>query len=637
MMVELGVRIVLALLIGAAGLALGKPPAQTALEIALVYLLASCGVFILDRAKRRNAGIAGFVAVMDATFIAVSLAACGQLDHYGFLVLAPMMWATGRYSSDAAAMAPLCAATVMVSSNFFGGGGFTLPVMFHTLGILAVGLLTNQAKVVVKERNIPVEITRNVEVESEESIRMRETYASLKSHISDLEESTKRERLGMKLWMAANQSEEAPIPAMAAKLREDTGLEGVVLYTLDPRERRFVVGAVSGEVPAKVRDSALAIGKGLSEAQMADRLTRQLTDLRDSDRAVKVKTLVIKDQGKPNGCIALFDPQHLSVEEAVSATKPVMDYLGGLVSQVKKKEDENRRLREAEVLYGVASVSIGAESRQGLISRVLREIGETIAADHLAAYLVEGQEAIPVSTIGSANRLMENLSFAYGGGLSGWLATGTPEVVASDALDDDRIDRVSALKNRVGSFALLPIETGDGAIGFVTAATHRVGGIDAAKIESLRAIVAELGQALLRNSQGGSDPLGAMTPKEFYDAVRQGGEGHFVYFDVTNREILTRDFGRPALDAAMRKLTHRLRTRLPAKGGMCRREEGDFVAYLAGESDEAAQKWANESAAALNGLNLTTPDGRHRINLQIRAKVAPFAPQKSQVSKPRAA
>lgn len=637
MMVELGVRILLAVAVAAAGITLGKPPAQSAMEIGLVYLLASCGVFVLDRAKGRNSGIAGFVAVMDATFIAVALAACGQLDRYGFLVLAPMMWATGRYSSDAAAMAPLCAATVMVSSNFFGGEGFTLPVMFHTLGILAVGLLTNQAKVVVKERNIPVEVTRNVEVESEESIRMRESYASLKSHISELEESNKRERLGMKLWMAANQRDESPIPAMTAKLREDSGLEGVVLYTLDTRERRFVVGAVSGEVPTKARDSALVIGKGLSEAQMADRLTRQLTDLRDPDRAVKIKVLIIKDQGKPNGCVALFDPQHLTVEEASSATKPVMDYLGGLISQVRKKEDESRRLREAEVLYGVASVSIGAESRQSLISRVLREIGETIAADHLAAYLVDGQQAAPVSTIGSANRLMDHISFAYGSGMTGWLATGTPEVVAPDALDDDRIDRASALKCRVGSFALIPILSGEDTVGFVTAATHRVGGIDNAKLESLRAIVAEMGQALSRAGQTDAAPLGAMTPKEFYDAVRKGGEGWFVYFDVTNREIVARDYGRPALDAAMRKLTHRLRTRLPAKGAMCRREEGDFVSYLSGGSGESAQKWANEAAAALNGLHLTTPDGRHRINLQIRAKVAAFSPQKSQVSRQSAA
>lgn len=632
MMVELGVRIGLAILVAATGLLYGQPKPELALQISLVYILTSCGVFALDYYKKRNSGVAGFVAVFDAMFIAVVLSSIGQLDRYGFMVLAPMMWATGRYASDAAAMAPLVAATVMVSSNFFGSGGFTVTVMLHTLGILGVGLLTNQSKVVVKDREIPVEVTRQIEVESEESIRMKETYASLKSHISELEESTKRERLGMKLWAAANAGDEPPMLAMAAKLKEDSGLEGVAIYTLNSRDRRFVVSAVSGKVPSKIRDSALTIGKGLSEAQMVDRLTRQISELRDSERAVKVKTLLIKNQGKPCGCLAMFDPQPLIVENAATNTRPVMDYMGGLVAQAVKKDDEVRRLREAEVLYGVASVSIGAESKQNLISRVLREIGDAIQVDHLAAYLVDGQEAIPVTTIGANHRVMDHLSFAYGAGMSGWLLTNTPEVVAVDALEDDRIDRTIALKNRIGSLVLIPILDGDQPLGYVTASTHRVGGIDQARLETLRAVVAELSQALLRQDMASDNPLGAMTPKEFYESVRKGGAGYFVYFDLTNREQLQKEFGKPAIDAAMRKITHRLRVRLPSGGGMCRRDEGDFVAYLAGVSDDTAQRWSNEAAAALNGLNLTTPDGRHRLGFLVRAKVAPFTPQKSQVS-----
>ncbi len=302
------------------------------------------------------------------------------------------------------------------------------------------------------------------------------------------------------------------------------------------------------------------------------------------------------------------------------------------MSQVLKKDDESRRLREAEVLYGVASVSLGAESKQNLITRVLREIGDAIQVDHLAGFVVDGTDARLVTTVGASHRIMDHLSFAYGAGVTGWLATQSPEVIAPDALDDDRIDRAVALKSRIGSLAVIPIMDGDVALGFITASTHRVGGIDRARLETLRAVTAELTQALIRQEPGVDAPLGAMTPTEFYATFRKGGAGHFVYFDIVNREPLQKEFGKPAIDAAMRKITHRLRMRLPSGGGMCRRDEGDFVAYLSGMTDDTASRWGNDSAGLLNGLHLTTPDGRHKLGFIIRAKVAPFAPQKPQVS-----
>jgi GGDEF domain-containing protein len=632
MTVELLFRLGLALTVAVCGAAFKLPPGDLGWQSALVYGVLALGIYGHDYwKKRRNSGIAGFVAVFDALFIAIVLSGFGELERYGFLVLAPMLWATGRYSSDAASMAPLVAATVMVSSNFYRSEGFTVPVMLHTLGILVVGLLTNQAKVVVKEREIPIEVTREIEVESAESHKIRESYATLKSHITELEASTKRERLGMKLWAAANGGDEQPITAMAGKLREESALEGVAVYALDTKDRRLVIAGVSGKVPTKVRHEALTIGKGLSEAQMMDRLTRQISELRDAERAVKVRTLILKSQGKACGCLAFFDPQATALEEAANHTKPALDYMGGLVTQVLKKDDESRRLREAEILYGIASVTIGAESTQNLIARAVREIGDVLGLDHLAAYLTDGEESSAVATVGTPNRVMESLSFAYGPGFNGWQLTNFPEVLALDALDDDRLDRADALKMRIGSLVLLPISNGESVVGYVTASTSRVGGIDRAKLETLRAVVTELGQAVGRQLSPESTK-GVMTPAEFYGAVRAGGEGHFVYVDLVNRESVQKEFGKPALDLAMRKLTHRLRAMLPARAGVCRRDEGDYVVFLAGMEDGLAQKWGNEAAAALNGLNLTTPDGRHRLGLTIRAKVATFRQQNSQVS-----
>ncbi|MBX3113769.1 MAG: GAF domain-containing protein [Fimbriimonadaceae bacterium] len=632
MIVELGVRLGLAVTVVACSLLLKQPAGEIGWQAPTVYSLIALAVFGLDKYKRRNSGVAGFVAVFDALFIATVLSATGQLDRFGFLVLAPMMWATGRYATDAAAMAPLVAASVMVTSNFFGGPGFTLPIMMHTLGILVVGLLTNHSKVIHKETQIPVEVTREIEVESEGSIRMKESYATLKNHVKELEQSTKKERLGMKLWAVANSANENPLTALASKLREEAVVEGVIFYTLDPEERKFVVSSVSGKVPSQARESSLSLAKGLSEAQMRDRLDRQLSELRDPERAVKCASLILKNQGKPCGCIGLFEASPPALMAGIDALKVVTEYLGGLLAQILKKEDESRRLREAEILYGVASVTIGAESQQGLIARVIREVGAVIDVDHLAAFMLDGDSSTMVSSYGATHRVMEDLSFAYGPGQAGWLMTGSPEVIAPDALEDDRIDKTIALKNRIGSFVLLPILNGDQAIGYVTASTNRIAGIDRARLETLRAVVGELGQAVIRQNGGSAIQHGVMTPQEFFASVRDGGAGHFVYFDILNRESLIKEFGQPAIDAAMRKITHRLRGKLPTSGGLCRRDEGDFVAYLSGMTNDNAQAWANDNAAMVNGLRLTTPDGRLKIPMNVRAKVAPFSPQKRQVS-----
>lgn len=628
---ELIVRLVFAL--GAVGCALAfrQPDATAAIPAACAYSVFAMGAFGLAKLGRFKAGAAGFAAVLDALFIAACLASAGLIDRYGFVVLAPMMWATGRYGTDPAALAPIVAATVMVCGNFLGKNGFDIPTMLHTLGILVVGLMTNQKKIVVKETEIPVEVTREIPVESMESLRMRESFTSLRGHLHELEQSTKRDRLGMKLWAAVHGTDESPLSALSNKIRDEALVEGMVLYRLDKETRRLVVVATSGKVPSQARDASLGVAKGLSEAQMCDRLDRQVSELRDPDRAIKCGTLILKDSGKPCGCIALFEPDAPALSAAIDLIKPAREHIGGLLAQTVKKADETRRLREAEILYGVASVAIGAESRQSLISRTLRELGDLLTVDHLAAHLVDENDSTVISTIGAKQTIMPLLSFAYGAGVSGWQATGTPEVVIPDALEDPRVDRTAALKARIGSLAVLPISDGAEAIGFVTASTHRSGGIDTAQAETLRAVVSELGQAIARQ-HGAAATRGVMTPPEFFATVRESGAGHFVYIDVVNRDQMTTEFGSPAVEAALRRITHRLRSRLPSGGGLCRREEGDFCCFLPGLADEAAQSWANDSAAAINGLRPTTPDGRQRIPLFARAKVAPFRPQNRQLS-----
>lgn len=636
-MVELILRGLIALSVGLAAAIWPDFTGPIGWQVSIGFLALAFTAYGLEFKEKRNAGASGIIAVVDAMYLATILAAQGSLDRYGFIVLAPMLWATGRFAADAASMSPLVAATVMVSSNFFGGDGFTIPVLLHTAGIFVIGLLTNQAKVIVKETQIPYEVTKEVPVLDPATGRIKESYQSLRDHVQELERLSRRDRLSMKLWNSAHGATHSPLSAMAAKLSEEASVEGLILYSLDPAERRLVVANGTGRVPENLRDRAFEFPSGLGDAQIRHEMDKQMRSLRDSDRLVHLATVLLKHKGRPVGLVALFDPSRPAVEEAFTTVHELNEAMGGLVKQALDRDDERRRLRETELMYGVASVSLGAESRQNLIARVVRELSEAVTLDHLAVWLLDGTEATLVSSSGATNRVFEKMSFAQGPGVGGWLLTGAPEVVALDALEDGRIDRKESLLARVGSFVMFPLLGADGPIGFLTASTHSVGGIDRAKHETIRVIASELAQALNRLDTTKESAHGVMTPQEFANAVRAGGSGHFVYFEVPRRSELADEYGKPAVEAALKRITHRLRIRLPGTGGLCRRDEGDYVAFIPIQDTEQARRWANDTVGLLNGLNLATSDGRQKLPLTLRAKVAPFSPQKNQVSEANAA
>lgn len=631
-MLELVVRLAVAVLLIGVSWLLKKPEMDIAFQGAFVFALSSVGAYWAETLGKRKAGLSGLIAVGDAVFIASMLSAAGQLDRFGFLVLAPMMWATGRFGSDAASMAPLVAASVMVSSNLFGQPGFTLPVMMHTLGILVIGLLTNQAKVIVKETTVTVPVTKEVVVENEADGKVRESFHSLKEHMQQLEKTSLRDRTAMKLWSAAHDPDVPPVTGMARKLADETGVEGLVVYTADLSERKFVVSCTVGKAPQALLESAIEIPNDLGDAQLRHRIDKQLLHSRDADHLVQVASVVLKDKGKLVGLVCLFHPALTILDRAFNIVHDVAESMGGLVRQVQDRDSQSRRLKEAEVLYGVASVVLGAESRNNLVARVVRDLFPVLKLDHLAVHLLDGDDSSILASAGSPVRMHDDMSFANGPGLSGWLATGAPEVAALDTGDDQRIDRREAIKSRVGSFVMVPLGSGSEPIGFLTAATHRVNGIDSARLETLRTACGELGLAMAR--LGGSEPgaQGWMAPKEFYESVRRGGAGSIVRFECPRLAEVTQEYGELAIELAMRKVANRLRLRLTPGGGLCRRDEGDLIAYLPGESEEFSRRWANESVAAISALALRTPDGRSKLPLSFRPKVAAINQQNDQIS-----
>ncbi|MCB0826547.1 MAG: GAF domain-containing protein, partial [Armatimonadetes bacterium] len=420
--------------------------------------------------------------------------------------------------------------------------------------------------------------------------------------------------------------------AVAHKLNEEVETEGLVIYSFDAYDRRMVPTGNAGTVPPDLIDCAFEIPKGMGDGQIRHMIDKRILALRDPERLVQCATILLKDRGKFVGMLALFSPSIKSLDESLRLATDASDALGPMVNSELQKSDEKQRLREMETLYGVASVVLGSESPTNLASRVVRELSDTIAVDHIGISFLDGDDTISVANHGGQNRIFDEVSFAFGSGIAGWLKTGSPELYMVDALADDRIDKTTAMKKRVGSYCMIPLQFGPEPYGFITASTNRVGGIDFGKLKTLRAIAAETSQALGRLTNPSAGASGAMTPTEFYAAVREGKNGHLVYLQLLRRDELVEKYGAPAMDYAVRKLLNQLRAKLPSGGAICRRDEGDYVAFLPNWDESSSRSWANDAAATASMVGISTPDGRAKIPLALRAKVAGIGQQNHQVS-----
>jgi GAF domain-containing protein len=222
---------------------------------------------------------------------------------------------------------------------------------------------------------------------------------------------------------------------------------------------------------------------------------------------------------------------------------------------------------------------------------------------------------------GIRNRLLDIILFAGGIGLPGWLKIGAPEVWIPNVQEDSRCPREEALKLRIGSFAMLPIQYGDEPYGYLVAATNRSGGVDVSEIELLRAVASELSQAIARLEHDDILASGIATAAEFQAAIELGG-GHLVQLQPLRKELLLEQFGKPALDRAFRTLVRKLRARLPSGSLVFRRDDGDFLVYLRSVPAEFAVNWANEVSAIASMIGVSDAKGSRRIPLPMRAKVA---------------
>lgn len=619
----------------AASLVVGRPAWPVAWQASAVWAVVGYLSWAMDRRGMKNEGLAGWIAVLDSVFLSVALASAGQIDRFGFLALAPLVWAVGSAGASAAAMAPLTVAGMLASANFLTPTGWTPALLGQALGVLTVGLLAHQRqKVVTVTEVVEIPVAAPVEAVPEDYLELRENYRSLRDHVRTVEERAKSDRLGSELARMID-SDDPDLPSqIAQRARAACGADGIALFVRPVGGDACVAFAGDGDVPQSSRDAAFDLRAAQNDSQLLAQVELALQPTGDQ-RSVAVE--VLRLDGKTVGIACVFARQPARLSEAWAALRAVAEDLAAALARMASRSAERRRLTQAETLYAVASVAAGAESPATLAARVVREIAEAVAVDHLSIHRLDGRDSVLLAQHGKPMRPVEEMSFAAGPGIEGWLGIGAPELVMTDARQDQRLPGEIALKRRIGSLVVVPLPGGDEPMGFLVAACHRLRGMDDRDVDVLRTVAAETALALERLVGPSSGPHGLATPAEFARHLQTAGAGSLVYLEVVRADELRERFGAPALDHAVRGLARRLRARLTQGGLLCRRSEGDYVAFLPEASDETARAWANEATAMAAMLALPTPDGKAKLPLALRAKVAEVNRQSDRISQETAA
>lgn len=625
-MFELTVRLIGAGLVTFAAGMLDATVFDFAWKILLFFGVYSLVGYQLELRNMKNAGIAGFIAVADAIIIALLLGSVNRIDDLGFLALAPCAYAAARYGSMPTAMAPLAATGLISSSMVMLGKPPTAILMVQAGAVLLVGLLMNHRRIIVtvngnEQASIPVFETEKTS-EPEDVIELRASYRELREKVRDLETSGRRDRVCCQLYETKMAKDDSYFKRFARKVKDLCKVESVTLYTLSQFADTMVVRSSAGEANANLQDAALPIDTRLSQAQLQDRVQSALTALIGHENKGLIANVLLTLHGRVTGMLVLHDPNPIRLSAGKDVAESMSGFIASMLYDESKRAEQERRLKETELLYEIATICNGADTPNNLAARVVREVETIIDTDHLSIHWLDDGYSIMAAHMGATYQALDAVSFANGPGLDGWLSVGAPELNMIDISKDARCNSEISLKMRIGSLCVVPIQFSDKPFGFVCATTCRTGGLDTPEIETLRVVAAEMGQALARLMSASEPQAGLMTPREFQSRIQEQGEGCIVALETLRKKQLSETFGRPAIEHAQRQLALRIRSKLPTGGCICRRSQGDYAVYLPGCNEPFARSWANEIAALASMIGLRTPDGKSRIPLAVRGKAA---------------
>ncbi len=606
------------------GASFAESGSDVATNAGIAGVLAALAVFsyLLERREMRDGHAATVFAGLDGAGIALWLAANGELSRYGVAVLAPLIWAAAKDGLKASTLAPIASASI-IAANVLAG---RLPMLSTSLLapaalVLGLGFLLDVVPAAgprLVERPAP---EPPLSLTGDDYIELRESYRVLRQRFRDLERRGEHDRLIAKLFEMRQRPAAELYPALAEMIADTTGADGVAILSVAQTGEAMVVRGATTDFPNELSERAFSFDPSLAPRDLRLRLDGAVRAVPAAERRDFANVLLLHGE-RVLGMICLGQADAESLQICRDKMDPLAPYVSTLLAEEIEREEAGHRLAHAEMLFDLAVISGGDPASAA--ERMATRLSAAVDADGLAISSLSKGDGQVVAAQGANLELIDALKFSGGTGAEGWAKAGYPEVLILDARDDAACPSEIAIRRRIGSFCLVPIRSGETVTGFLSAATHRAGGIDVAQAETLRLgaqQVASVLASLVSEDKGSKGVLSEGEFKRFLSAA----SGSLVVLEVLHRDQLALTAGKTALDAAIRRLQVRLRKQLSEEAAMCRRSNGDFLAFLTGTSEAEAQAWANDAATLAALIGVPRIDGAGSTPLAIRAKVAQIA------------
>lgn len=629
-MVELTVRLLLSgLLVFFAGM-FGFASFPVCLKIGLVQIALAYLHNRLEARSLRTPAIAALLAGADSVLISLTLGAIpNALGIYSLVAFAPIVIATAKHRANAFLMAPIGASGIVVTHMI--NHQMKLPpseILIQALLFLAVGCLIKPAKV---EREVIIE---RIEVPTKEEIDLSPIVQEAENQILELRESYRQMCDAYRsLYRKSHKDRVAAIIAEARggyfklceKIVEASGARSASLYLATQYGDSFAVAGASGDLTEAQLTEAFPI-----RAKQAIALIREQADACSAtlEPAYPSANIILSADNKVLGILSVFGEDRDKLFEAMEALEPASAMITAMVIEEMRIGSMERRLTETEILYTVVATAEGGSTRSEIAERVAKEFQSVLQLEHLAIHAIEVGEDVVLAQEGRDVYLLESMKFESGRGVEAWMKDGCPEVCLVDARSNDLLPSELIIKDRIGSCVVVPIGSDTNPLGYISAASGRIAGVDMSDVETLRAAAAELARLFLRKDRPEAAPDGIMSPKQFLSRIAKL-EGSMITLLPLQVKDLKEKYGKPAMDHAMRTVMLRIRPHVPQGAFMCRHPDGMFLVYLPGASKEAATEWATEITAKTPAAGLRTPDGTQRIPIQLRTKIATLNPTSS--------
>jgi len=593
----------------------------------LAAVLAALEIFsyLLDVRQLRGETAVTWITGLEIGGLALWMADAGELSRFGVFVLVPMVLAAKRRLVRASTLAPVGAAA-LISANALAGrlAMFSPSVLVPAAAILVIGLLlenwTSASSPIVSE-TAP---ERPLTLTGDDYLELRESFRVLRQRYRDLEQRAERDHLVARLFELRQRNAGNLYPALAEMVSDFSGSEGAAIFGLIEGASMMTVKGATTDFPGELSQRTYPVESGMPERDLRIKLDASLRALPDAESR-DFANLLLLHEGELVGMMCIGQRDAESLKECRDKATPLAPLIAALLTEEGKREEHRRELSEARTLYSLTSQgsSGGDEKISSMLSALVQTASDedenAIALDAVSVCSLDGNS---LGDQGARLDVLGLLRFEHGPGLDGWRAAGFPEIAVLDARTDPRCSSDAAIRGRVGSLYLAPLNRDGEVAGYFAAATHRLAGIDASTARFLAKAAGELEKALpMTAKQEEPHEDGSLSGPAFVQYM-QGREGCLAVLEVLHVAKLAKSHGREQLEQAISKLQRRLLRQLPPQSVLCRRNMGEFLVFLCETSRDGALQWAASATASAALIGLQDDDGNNPKPLALRSKVA---------------